>query len=296
MMIDWDLWHSVNELAFAGSYKAAAKRLGVNPTTIKRRKETLERKLGRHLFIKQGGQLVPTPACKMVLDEVDAAARHLESARLGMAPDREHNTWRKITITSVPYICDQLLSPAMNRLPAHRRLRIELVGQNRNLDLRGTRDADIALRLGPTSSDNVSAWHIADIEYSTYIFRNAAVGKCPWITLDRSYSHLKEVRLPEEHADGEGVRFTTSTMASIQGVIETGVAKGLLPDFIGAQNSKIMILKDHPTVRRPLWLMWRDDVEEEPHFQSVLVWILRETISSLRSTESAGELLRKTRS
>ena len=294
-MIDWDLWHSVNELANAGSYKAAAKRLGVNPTTIKRRKEALERKLGRHLFVKQEGQLVPTPACKSVLDEVNAAARHLESARLGMAPDREHDTWRKIIITSVPYICDRLLSPAMSRLPSYRRLRIELVGQDQNLDIGGARDADIALRLGPSRSGNISAWHIANIEYSTYIFRNSKDTKCPWITLDRSYSHLKEVRIPEEHADAEGVRFTVSTMVSMQGVIETGVAKGLLPDFIGAQNSNIMILKDHPTMRRPLWLMWRDDVVEDPHFQSVLVWILRETISTLKSTESASELLRKIR-
>ena len=60
-MVDWELWHSARELALAGSYKIAAANLGVNPTTVKRRVDALERIVGRSLFVKFEGQIVPTP-------------------------------------------------------------------------------------------------------------------------------------------------------------------------------------------------------------------------------------------
>ena len=292
-MIDWELWHSASELADTGSYIAAAKRMGVNPTTIKRRKEALELALGRSLFVRQQRRMIPTPAFITALNEVELAAHHLDLASIRMSPELVHVAWRRIVITSVPYICDKLLSPAASRLPAIRRLRIELVGRDSNLELTGSREADIALRLGPTHSKGVAAWHIADIKYSTFILRKAANMKLPWITIDRSHSHLKEGRLPEEHSGEEGIRFTATSTTSIKNVIDSGAAKGLLPEFVGAQNPELKILKDHPSLTRPLWIMWRDDAFDYPHFQTVVKWILHETDNLLSATEDVSELMKK---
>ncbi len=290
-MIDWDLWHSINELAATGSYKTAARRLGVNPTTIKRRKEMLEHKLGRHLFVRSSGQLVPTPACGLALEDVKKAAAHLEAARLGLGPDIDQGLWRKLTITAVPYLTERLLSPMLGRLPKYRRLRIELVGQDRNLDVAQGRDADIALRLGKATGEGLNCWHIADIDQATYVLRRVANDKLPWISLDRSYSHLKEVRLPEEHADEEGVRFTTGTVGSLMRVIESGAAKGLLPCFVGDANPNLVVLSDHPVLQRPVYLIWRQEAYDEPYFKAILTLIVQEAVSVLRSTEDAARLL-----
>ncbi len=292
-MIDWELWHSARVLAVTGSYVAAGRRMGVNPTTIKRRKETLEHQLGRHLFVKQDGKLAPTPAFILALEKIDIAALQLEGARSDMSPNLEHAAWRKFVVTSVPFICDRLLCPAVFRLPEIRRLRIELVGQDRNADLAGSNEADIALRLGSTPSKGISAWHIADINYSTHTLHRTLHKKLPWITIDRSYSHLKEARLPEEHSGEEGIRFTATSMTSIQNVIDSGAAKGLLPDFMGAKNPELTILEGHPKITRPLWIMWSDSVLEKPHFKTVVHWVLQEVASSFQPTKAANELLKK---
>ncbi len=292
-MIDWDLWHTIEELGFAGSYSAAANRLKVNATTVKRRKEQMERLLGRQLFQRQAGYLVPTPACKLALDSIRVAGRHLEAARAQLSSELEHGLWRKTTITSLNYICERVLGPGIGNLAPDRRLRIELVGGDRNLTLVGGKEADIALRLGNSQSKGVAAWHIADIKYGTYASRAVDGANAPWATLDRAQSHLAEVKLPERHAGTDGVRYTSTTSTTLEGIVASGAAKAMLPAFIGDQNPGLEVLDRHPVMHRPLWLLWRNDVADEHHFGAVVTWIVEETAKWFEPTWQAKDLLVK---
>lgn len=292
-MIDWDLWHTIEELAFAGSYSAAANRLKVNATTVKRRKEQMERLLGRQLFQREAGYLVPTPACKQALDSIRVAGRHLETARAQLSAELEHSLWRKVTITSLNYLCDRLLGPGIANLPPDRRLRIELVGGDRNLSLAGGKEADIALRLGNAESKGVAAWHIADIKYATYASKTVDPADCSWATLDRAHSHLAEVRIPERHAGNEGVRFTATSMTTLEGMVTSSAAKAMLPCFMGEQNPKLQELDRHPVIHRPLWLLWREDVADERHFGAIVTWIVEEASTWFETTWQAKDLLAK---
>ncbi|CAN0490593.1 unnamed protein product, partial [Discosporangium mesarthrocarpum] len=182
-MIDWDLWRTIEELGFAGSYAAAAKRLKVDATTVKRRVETLEQTLDRPLFRRRAGFFVPTPACKKALDDVRIAAKHLELAQARLSTKLEPRARRRVVITALNYICDRLLSPATGRLETESNLRIEMVGGDRNIDLSNERSADIALRMGPASTNGVTSWHIAEVDYATYSAHGASLSATPWATL-----------------------------------------------------------------------------------------------------------------
>ncbi len=296
-MINWDLWHSIEEIAYAGSYVGAAKRLGVDATTVRRRLEAIERKLGRQLFRRHAGQLTPTPACKLALDDIQVAAKHLDAAGGKLAPELEHSLRRKIRITSVPFLCERLLGPAIPLLPEDRRLRIELDGHDRNLDLTNEREADraadIALRLGSTADAGISAWHIGEIQYATFISKDAEPEHCPWVTLDRFHSHLQEVRFAEEFAGPEGVQFTATTTTAVESMIKSSAAKGILPKFAAEQNSHLVALDGYPKFTRPLWIMWHDEVTKESHFRAIVTWILRLSASQLIETPQARELVSK---
>ena len=292
-MIDWELWHSTRELAHTGSYKLAAARMGVNPTTIKRRKEALEQQVGRTLFSREEGVMIPTPAFLVALKKVENAAQYLSDAEASLNPGAQELAWRRIVITSVPLICDKLLSPAVHKLEFARRLRIEFSGKDRNLELTGNKDADIAMRLGPTRNKGITALHSGNIKYATFCVNTANADELPWVTIDRSYSHLPEGRLPEEHASDLGIRFTATTTTAIQNIIESGSAKGLLPCFVGNQSDELKMLHDHPTVERPLWLMWREGALELPHYRPTISWILDTTKSTIGLTEEAQHLFDK---
>ncbi|MEP0943037.1 MAG: LysR family transcriptional regulator [Rhizobiaceae bacterium] len=292
-MIDWELWHSTRELALTGSYKLAAKRMGVNPTTIKRRKEALESQVGRTLFIREQGEMVPTPAFEVALKEVENATQHLMAAEVGLSPDAQETAWRRIVITSVPFMCDKLLSPSMHKMPPIKRLRLEMSGRDNNLELTGNKEADIALRLGPTRNKGITALHAADIDYSAFAIRGADHEKLPWVTIDRAFSHLTEARLPEEHAGTEGIRFTATSTTAIQNVIVTGAAKGFLPHFVGMQDHSLEVIDDLPNLTRPLWMMWRDNALDLPHFGTVIGWLLSIVDDAVGLTPEGRDFARK---
>ena len=288
-MIDWELWHSTRELAITGSYKLAAKRMGVNPTTIKRRKEALEKQVGRTLFIRQGGEMVATPAFQVALKEVENATQHLMAAEVGLSPDAQETAWRRIVITSVPFMCDKLLSPSMHKMPPIKRLRLEMSGRDNNLELTGNKEADIALRLGPTRNKGITALHAANIDYSAWAVRGADHENLPWVTIDRAFSHLIEARLPEEHAGAAGIRFTATSTTAIQNVIATGAAKGFLPNFVGFQDPNLVQIDELPNLTRPLWMMWRDNALDLPHFGTVVGWLLAIVEETLGLTPEGHE-------
>ena len=287
-MIDWELWHSARELAHTGSYKLAAKRMAVNPTTIKRRKEALEQKVGRTLFLREGGNMVPTPIFLLALKKLESATQYLKDAETELQPGGDEFNWRRIVITSVPFVCDKLLSPAVHKMLAVRRLRIEFSGKDQNLELTGNKEADIALRLGPSRHKGIAALHAADIHYSTFSrIDGENVENLPWVTIDRSYSFLPEAKLPEEHSGESGIRFTATSTTAIQNMIVSGAAKGLLPNFIGDSDPNLERQHDHPTVKRQLWIMWREGSLEMPHYSSTINWILDVAGEALQLTEEA---------
>ena len=292
-MIDWELWHSTRELAITGSYKLAAKRMGVNPTTIKRRKEALEKQVGRTLFIRQGGEMVATPAFQVALKEVENATQHLMAAEVGLSPDAQETAWRRIVITSVPFMCDKLLSPSMHKMPPIKRLRLEMSGRDNNLELTGNKEADIALRLGPPRNKGITALHAANIDYSAWAVRGADHESLPWVTIDRAFSHLIEARLPEEHAGAAGIRFTATSTTAIQNVIATGAAKGFLPNFVGFQDPNLVQIDELPNLTRPLWMMWRDNALDLPHFGTVVGWLLTIVEETLGLTPEGHEQLKQ---
>ncbi|MEM7069778.1 MAG: hypothetical protein AAF478_12940, partial [Pseudomonadota bacterium] len=134
----------------------------------------------------------------------------------------------------------------------------------------------------------ITALHAANISYSTFAKIGTDGKKLPWVTIDRSYSHLPEAKLPEEHSGEVGIRFTATATTSIQNIITSGSAKGLLPNFVGEHGDLLARVPDHPTVTRPLWIMWRDGALELPHFRSTISWILDTAKDVMELTDEAA--------
>lgn len=81
--MDWDNLRYFLELSRAGKLTAAARRLGVDHTTVARRVQALEKSLGQPLFIRSGAGYSLAEAGRRLLSQVEA----MESAYLSIEQD-----------------------------------------------------------------------------------------------------------------------------------------------------------------------------------------------------------------
>ena len=108
----WDLLRVVLALGRGGTLSAAARRLGVDHTTVARHLESLELELAAPLFERSPLGFTPTP----LGDEVLATAERMEGEVIGLLR-RSEGTVSKLTglvrLTSTPFLSARLFAPAL---------------------------------------------------------------------------------------------------------------------------------------------------------------------------------------
>lgn len=267
-MTDWNALHTLLAVVSTGSYADAARKLGIDETTVSRRVRSLERDIGRRLLERGGRHLETTQVCRDVLSNLKDAERSLDLTLDKLTAPQDPRPIQTIRITSVDYICDQLLAPMVHLLTEERNFRIELVGDDRNLSLR-RREADVALRLGPPLGGGTHSRYIADIEYAVYSSTRPRSSNEAWAALDSGQAHLKEVKWSEDEGGGVGVRFTATSIAGLHKIIGSGIAIGFLPCFMADRDDTLQRLDLYESKSRPLWMLWHPEFEDAPYFNTV---------------------------
>lgn len=267
-MTDWNALHTLLAVVSTGSYAEAARKLGIDETTVSRRIRSLERAIGRRLLERGGRHLETTPLCREVLVHLKDAERSLGVTVDKLTAPQDPRPISTIRITSVDYICDQLLAPMLHALTEQRSYRVELVGDDRNLSLR-RREADVALRLGPPMGGGTHSRFIADIEYAVYSSTRPGSTIDAWAALDIGQAHLQEVKWSESAGSESGVRFTATSIAGLHRIIASGIAIGFLPRFLADRDDNLKRLAPYDSKSRPLWMLWHPEFEEAPYFETI---------------------------
>ncbi len=145
--MDWNDLRFVLALAREGSNAAAARRSGLDPTTVARRLRALESALDARLFERGArGEMRPTEAGEVVVlraEAIEAEIGGLTAAVKGA----DTAVGGTVRVTAVPILVNRVLVPAARELlTLHPGLRVELVAESHDLSLT-RREADIALRL-----------------------------------------------------------------------------------------------------------------------------------------------------
>jgi DNA-binding transcriptional LysR family regulator len=239
-----------------GTLSGAAAQLRIDATTIGRRLNRLEAKLGRRLLMRRGGRLEPTTACRALLPRLEEAAQQLESARNLAAGEATKTPRRPVRITSVAFLCDHLLAPQIGVLAAGRQP-IELLAEDKNFNL-ARREADLALRLGPPQGSRRGARQVGWVRYAMYAAIDRDPAKLPWAALDSSLAPLPEVRYVEGEAKGAGIQFRASKLQTLAAIAAAGAARVVLPHLMGDRHPRLQRFGDLSVLKRPLWLIGSD--------------------------------------
>lgn len=238
-MIDWDDVRYFLAVARGGSVRAAAKRLGVNHTTVLRRIAQLEQRLEAQMFEKMPSGYRLTVAGEEVLelaDQMEASSHQLETRVFG----RDQGVRGRLRVTMSPPLANHLLMPDVaNFARLYPDIEMEILSSGDLANLT-SREADVAIRVvydrktlplnlhglkGPElfggvyiSRDRLAAW------------RGGAPDPISWIVISMH-------GVPDWVSEGEiratGVPFRTTDGEAQVVAVRQGLGITTLPCFVG---------------------------------------------------------------
>jgi DNA-binding transcriptional LysR family regulator len=273
--MDWNDLRYIVTIARAGTLAAAARRLGVNQTTVARRLAAAEAALGTRLFERIDGALHATESGEAAVARAAQVEQEVHALEHGIS-GADADTAGPVRLTGVPMLVNRLLIPALPQLYArYPRLRIELIAEARNASLT-KREADIALRLArPEGGSAVLAKRVGHLEYAVYGPRKRAADRLPWITYEEGLSHLPQARwIATATHDGALVPLLVSDAEAIVHAIHAGLGKSLLPCFVADRDSRLRRLSGPKGVlARELWLLTHNELRHHARIAAVVAWL-----------------------
>jgi DNA-binding transcriptional LysR family regulator len=166
-MINWDDYRFFLELERQGAVARAARALGVDMSTVRRRLQALEAGLGARLFQRRREGVVLTPAGQRLAQHVRAleATTVAITRQLGDGDRRLEGTVR---LSAGEAFVSRVVAPALGRfLQRHPLIRVELAADNQRVDVvRG--EADVALRLSRPTDESLVGKKIATLPFGLY--------------------------------------------------------------------------------------------------------------------------------
>jgi len=154
--VNWDDVQVLLALLRGKKLEVAAKRLGVDTSTLSRRVARLEEQLGARLFVRTREGLKPTATAERLLPHAEAMEANVVAlqAALHSGEERASGLVRIATTESLARIL--VVEGLLEVRRTHPDLVIEILGENRPVDLaRG--EADVAVRLAALKQASLKA-------------------------------------------------------------------------------------------------------------------------------------------
>lgn len=276
-VMNWDDLRIILAVGRAGTLTAAARRLAVDQTTVARRLAAAEAALGARLFERSAGTLHPTPAGEAAIARAASVEAEIQALESGVG-DIGAAIVGVVRLTSVPVLVNRLLIPALPGFARlHRGIRLDLIGEARNLDLR-RHEADIALRLArPEAGGDVLTKRIGRLDYAAYGPRGgAAVGPLPWIGYEDGLRHLPQARWLAAAAEREGAApLAVNDAEALVQALHAGLGRTLLPISIGDPDPLLARLDPAVALSRPVWLLAHRQSRREARIGATIAWLER---------------------
>lgn len=281
-MLDWnDLRYAVT-LAEAGTVRAAARRLGVDPSTVSRRLAALEATLGVTLYLKSVRGYAPTAAGRRLFDSLGGLVRELEAfERGGLARGDDEGATGLVRVATTEVTAQHLLERAVPVLrERHPGLTVELVTGNSPADLtRG--EADLAVRFLRPAGVEIIARSLGEVRYGLYasagyLARRPAPPAPERLEGQDIVLPTRELRGgPEEawlsaHAGGARVAVQSNSMPTIASAAAAGLGLAVLPTVLGDGDPRLTRLWALDAITpRTVWLLYHRDARATARIRAV---------------------------
>lgn len=273
-LANWDDYRFFVTLVQAGSVRASADRLGVNPSTVTRRLEGMESRLGVKLFVRSHSGLTLTADGDELHTRLEPLAADLGDleATLASRGDEVAGTIR-LTIPDVMAIV--LMPELVGYAAAHPRVRLEFIPNYRELDLtRG--EADMAIRVTDHPPENLIGRQLGQSRLGVYGGRDYLARHDPLVEPESARwieSGFENARAPGFKNQyfarvPPGVRCNSVLLQ--QAAVAANMGISLLPCALGDADTRLERVGELEALEaQSIWLLFHPDLRGVARIQSL---------------------------
>lgn len=250
-------------LVRGGTLAGAGERLGMDPSTVFRSLQRMERGLGRVLFERTRSGYVATELATELAGHAEHLETALEAARscVEAAPSQVSGSVR---ITTTDTILHGLIAPALKSLAReHPLLSYELHTGNELASLT-RRDADIAVRATKRPPQHLVGKHVGPIRVALYAAKrqgarkllDVEAGKVDWIAPDDALPEHPSVIWRKRHYPKIIPRYRVNSILSVLEMVALGLGVGIVPLFLAeGRRDVVQLTEPLDECETELWLL-----------------------------------------
>jgi DNA-binding transcriptional LysR family regulator len=276
--LDWDDLRYFLEAARAQTLAGAARKLGIEHTTIGRRLAALERSLGAALVLRGPDGLRLTPLGERLLPIAEQIERTVHSLR-----DLAEQGVSRVRL-AVPSGFARLFAAGLAALRAqHPDLMLEIVSGARIVDLEQS-EADLAVRGAPIDDGELIARRLCSLGWSlyaapSYLERRAAPASLDdlsghdLIGFHSSLSQQPAAQWLEERAGRASVVLRSREMTDMVAAASSGLGLAVLPCVLADVERGLVRLTPEVLASRTLSLVYRREMRLSAAVSAVIDFV-----------------------
>ncbi|MBS0466425.1 MAG: LysR family transcriptional regulator [Proteobacteria bacterium] len=280
--MDWDNLRYFLELARTGTLAAAARRTGVEHTTVARRIQALEKQMGAPLFAREAAGHRLTEAGRQLLPAVEA----MEAAVLGVESTSPANASAAgpsglVRVGATEGFGTLILAPHLARLTQrHPHLSIDLLALPRMLHL-SRREADIVISLERPKRGSVIVTKLADYRLHLYGQREY-LARRPLVAQREDLRHhdfisyvddllfSKELQFIDQLYPPERFALRSTSITAQYEAVRAGAGLAVLPAFLADRDPILArVLPQEACFTRTFWMSMPAEAKHLARMQAV---------------------------
>lgn len=265
-LIDWSDMPFILSVCEAGSLAGAARMMDVNHSTVFRRIEAVEERLGVRLFERRSHGYVMTPAGELFYERAIVLCEGMNQIELELG-GKDLRLEGHLTVTTTDSLL-HILTPVITRFQeTHPDVELRILSDARPLDL-SRRDADIALRPTLNPPEHWVGRKLTTISCATYAsasywdhVRDLPPEQHRWVMLDDDLDQSPMSKVTALRMAKDARVTIVSTVMGVYDAARSGLGLAVLPIYLGDQSPDLTRL-DEPDPRNiwDLWLLAHPDV------------------------------------
>jgi DNA-binding transcriptional LysR family regulator len=278
---DWDDLRYFIKAAQSQTLAGAARALGKEHTTIGRRLTALERALGAPVFIRAPDGLRLTPFGARLLPLAEEVERAVHAVQELVSSD--HGKVRLAVPSGLATLITQYLPKFLHEFPG---ISLELLSGSHSVNLKKG-EAELALRLGPVSDEDLVAQKMGEVGWSLYAANTYLTRRPILIDLhgqrglkgheligyDDSLASVPGAQWLEKYAGDANIVLRSREMTDMIAAANGGLGIVALPCVLGDAQPLLRRLTDEVIGSRRLSLVYRREMLRVTPVRAVITFI-----------------------